>query len=107
MTRLADSDSRWRRRGVAAATAPAISVSRNTRSDSEFLLRHGFRRPQHGLVVPLATLEVVQLFQEVTFRLTEMCGMVAILRTPFGPWHSLHMLNLALNSRSVLGSGTP
>src|SRR2546426_12511590 len=31
--------------------------------------------------------------------------MVAFLRLPFTSWHALQTLNLALNSRSVLGSG--
>jgi hypothetical protein len=34
------------------------------------LLREGFCHPRHNLVVSISTLEVMQLFQEVIFRLT-------------------------------------
>ena len=71
MTRLADSASRWRRRGRGRSGPRRPLLFREIRGcDPQFLRREGFCHPRHDLVVSISTLEVVQLFQEVIFRLT-------------------------------------
>ncbi len=70
MTSLAYSASRWRRgRGGSGPRRPFLF--REIRcSDPEFLRREGFCHPRHDFVVSISPLEVMQLFQEVIFRLT-------------------------------------
>lgn len=71
MTRLAYRDSGRRRRGGGGSGPRRPFLFREVRRcDSEFLLREGFCHPRHDLVVSISTLEVTQLFQEVTLRLT-------------------------------------
>ena len=71
MTRLAYSASRRRRCGRGASGPRRPFLFREKRcGDSEFLLREGFCHPRHDLVAPISTLEVMQLFQQVRFRLT-------------------------------------
>ena len=105
MTTLADGDSRGgRRRGGGASRPRRPCLCEIRRGDPEFLRRQAFCHPQHDLVVSSSTLEVSQLFQEVIFLLTPITGMLAYLRLPFTSWQALQTLNLALNSRSVVGS---
>ena len=71
MTSLAYSDSRWRRRGGGASGPRRPCLFREIRRCApQFLLRQGLCHPRHDLVVSISTLEVMQLFQEVIFRLT-------------------------------------
>jgi hypothetical protein len=71
MTSLAYSDSRWRRRGRGGSGPRRPFLFREIRRcDPQFLRREGFCHPRHDLVVSISTLEVMQLFQEVIFRLT-------------------------------------
>ena len=71
MTSLAYCDSRGRRRGGGASGPRRPCLFREiSRCDPQFLLRQGFCHPRHDLVVSISTLEVMQLFQEVVFRLT-------------------------------------
>jgi hypothetical protein len=71
MTSLAYSASRWRRRGRGGSGPRRPFLFREIRrSDPEFLRREGFCHPRHDFVVSISPLEVMQLFQEVIFRLT-------------------------------------
>ena len=71
MTSLAYSASRWRRRGRGGSGPRRPFLFREIRRcDPQFLRREGFCHPRHDLVVSISTLEVMQLFQEVIFRLT-------------------------------------
>src|SRR5262245_15844656 len=71
MTRLAYSHSRWRWRGRGSTGPRRPFLFREIgRCNLPFLRREGFRHPRHDLVASISTLEVVQLFQEVIFRLT-------------------------------------